>query len=82
MNALTPKEVSIIQMALQTLIEDNEKISKDYTLPFTGEARMLMKDILVNAKSALSKIVKASGNFVQLDAYNEGDENEFLTKQS
>jgi biotin carboxyl carrier protein len=82
MNALTPKEVSVIQMALQTMIEENETVSKDYTLPFTAEARKMMKEIHATAKSALEKIVKASGHFVQLDAYNEGDEKEFLTKQS
>lgn len=79
---LTPKEVSIIQLALQTLIEDHEAVSKDVTLPFTPEARSIQRDILTTARSALSKIVTASGQRVQLDPYREGDENEFLTKES
>lgn len=82
MNTLNPKEISIIQMALQRLIEDNEKISKDYTLPFTAEARMILKDMLVTARSALTKIAKVSGHLVKMDEYKAGDEDDFLTKQS
>lgn len=82
MNALTPDEVLIVQMALQQIIEDNEAVSTDSTLPFTPEARTMMRDMLKNAKSALVKIQKASGCAIQLDPYNEGDEKEFLTKES
>ena len=82
MNALIPKEVTIIQMALIALIEDMTEVSKEPSYPFTPESRKDMNDILSNAKSALDKIALASGKLVQLDAYNEGDEIEFLTKQS
>lgn len=82
MNALNPNEVAIIQMALGGMIEDLEEVSKNPSYPFTPEARKDQRDILSTAKSALAKIVLASGKAVRLDPYREGDENEFLTKQS
>ncbi len=82
MNALTPKEVKVIHMALEIFIEDNTAMRTDQTLPFNVEARVMMKDLFNTATSALKKIQLASGYAVQLDPYNEGDEKEFLTKQS
>lgn len=81
-NRLTPKEVRVIQIALITMIEDVTETTQNVTIPFTPEARSISKDILLNAKSALEKIAKTSGHAVQLDAYQDGDEKEFLTKQS
>lgn len=74
MNTLTPKEVKVIHMALETFIEDNTAMRTDQTIPFNGEARRLMKDMFETATSALKKIQLASGYAVQLDPYNEGDE--------
>ena len=82
MNALTPKEVTVIQMSLSALIEDMATASKEPSYPFTPESRRDMNEILSTAESALAKIALASGKLVQLDAYKEGDEEEFLTKQS
>lgn len=81
-NQLTPPEITIIQMALQQVIEDNESVTKDPTIPFTPEARAIARDIIKNAKSALSKVQKVSGHVVKMDPYQEGDEQEFLTKKS
>jgi hypothetical protein len=81
-NNLNPDEVTMIQMALATLIEDMEAVSKDVTIPFTPEARIYNKQILKAAKSALGKIQQASGHEVKLDPFVEGDQDEFLTKQS
>ncbi len=81
-NNLTPDEVAVIQMALSGMIEDLETVGKDPTIPFTPEARKHSREILTAAKSAHMKMAKASGMAVKLDKYNEGDENEFFTKQS
>ncbi len=81
-NTLTPHEVKIIQLALTTMIEDMTDSSKNINFPFTPEARGLIADMLSTAKSALDKIAKASGHLVQLDPYQDGDEKEFLTKES
>jgi hypothetical protein len=81
-NVLTPKEVKIIQMALQQVIEDNEAVSKNQNIPLTPEARGMMKDMFDTAKSALGKLQNTTGFAVQMDKYQDGDEKEFLTKQS
>lgn len=82
MNALSPDEVAVIQMSLVGMIEDIEEGSKNQNFPFTPKARKDMRDILKTAKSALAKIILASGKAVRLDPYKEGDEKDFLTKQS
>ncbi len=82
MNKLSPEEVAVTQMALSGLIEDMEAVSKDAKPPFTPEARKYQRQILTAAKSAKAKFVTASGKEVSLDPYKEGDETEFLTKQS
>ncbi len=82
MNALTPKEVKVIHMALEVFIEDVTTSSKDPSLPFNPEARTMFKDMIETANAALIKIQLASGYAVRLDPYNEGDEKEFLTKES
>ena len=82
MNTLTPKEITVIQIALGGVIEDIDIAMKDTRIPFPPEIRKDMRDILTNAKSAFFKIQKTSGHFVQMDPYVEGDEKDFLTKQS
>lgn len=82
MNALNPNEVTVIQMALTSMIEDMEEVSKDTKLPFTPQARSEMRDMVNHAKSALGKIALASGKLIKLDPYQEGDEKEFFTKRS
>lgn len=81
-NVLNPREVAIIQMALGVQIEDLEIASKDPNLPFMPEVRKDMKEILLASRSALAKMEKVSGFLLKLDPYKEGDESEFLTKQS
>lgn len=82
MNILLPNEILMIQMALSATIEDIEISSKDPKLPFTPEARKDMRDMLSTAKSAHQKITVAIGREIRLDPYVDGDEKEFLTKQS
>lgn len=81
-NKLTPDEVVVMQMALSGLIEDLEATSGNPSLPFTPEARKYQKEMLAAAKSALAKVAAVSGKLIKLDPYNEGDETEFLTKES
>jgi len=38
MNALNPKEIKVIQMALEVFIEDNTAIRTDPSIPFNVEA--------------------------------------------
>ncbi len=82
MSVLSPKEVAITQMALSGLIEDLEAVSTNPSYPFTPDARKDQKDMLTAARSAMKKLADTSGMEVKLDPYKEGDEDEFLTKQS
>lgn len=82
MTVLSPNEVAITQMALSGLIEDLTAVSTNPEYPFTPEARKDQKSMLDAAKSAHAKLAATSGLEVKLDPYMEGDEEEFLTKQS
>lgn len=80
----SPAEVKIIILGLQTTIEDLEAVSKDIRHPFTPESRKDMKDMLAagySAKKKLEDVVNKGVAFV-LEEYKEGDEKDFLTKQS
>lgn len=79
---LSPKEVLTIQMALAMMIEDVEASSKDVRIPFTPQTRKEIADMLLNAKAAKAKIDLAVGNECIIQPYQEGDEKEFITKQS
>lgn len=80
-NTLSPKEVAVIQLALQDMKEVLEETQKMGT-PWNTQAITDLKDIYANCKSALEKITKISGLPVSLAKYEEGDEKEFFTKES
>lgn len=77
-------ELKIFVMGIERIIEDFEAISKDQSIPFTPEARKDMKDILTASYSAKKKLemVINKGVAFKMEEYREGDEDEFLTKQS
>lgn len=81
-NLLVPEEVMAIGLGLSRLIEDMETVNKDGNIPWTPEAILIQGQILSNARSAAKKIEQMTGFVCKLDPYKEGDENEFLTKQS
>lgn len=78
--AFTPEEVKITQMALITFIEDNEHYKNNETIPFNEEAKRMMNEMSDAANSALAKIQKSSNYKLEMAPYEEGDEEEFLTK--
>lgn len=79
---LSPKEVKVLQMALSVFIEDMDGGLKNPTFPFTPQARSEMKDMLLNAKSAKAKIDLAAGHECTVEPYQDGDEKDFITKES
>jgi len=79
---LTPHEVMAIGLGLSRIIEDMEALNNDDTIPWTPDARKMKAEILNNAKSAAAKIEKATGFECRIDPYKDGDEDEFLTKES
>lgn len=81
---LLPHETKIIILALVQLIEDMDGASKNTDFNFTPDARKDMKEMLSAAYSAKKKleVIVNKGVAFQLDPYVEGDEKEFLTKES
>lgn len=77
--ALTPNEVAVTQMALTTMIEGFEE---NKAMPYTPEAKMMIREMRENAQSAFKKLVLVSGHEIKMEPYKEGDEIEFLTKIS
>lgn len=79
---LNPHEVMAIGLGLSRILDDFESIKNDATIPWTPESRKIQKEIFAAATSAAKKIEAITGFECKLDAYVEGDENEFLTKES
>lgn len=79
---LSPKEVKTIQMALAMMIEDLEAGSKNVSIPWTPQSRKDFADMILNAKLAKAKIDLTVGRECIIEPYREGDEKDFITKQS
>ncbi len=79
-----PQEVMAIGLGLSRVIDDLNamKEGKNANLPWTPDARKAQKEMLAACKSAAAKLEKFAGYKCELPPYNEGDENEFFTKQS
>lgn len=76
-----PDEVKIISMGLAYILEDfNSKNIQQQ--PWTPDARKAQKEMVTAARSAAAKLEKFAGVKCELPPYNDGDENEFLTKES
>lgn len=79
-----PNEVAAIGLGLARVIEDINAMKEGEweNTPWTPEARQIQKDILAACQSAANKIERFTGYKCDLPPYVEGDENEFLTKES
>ena len=75
-NNLTPREVKVIQLALQTFVEDTSEAMTDKKFNF--QARTQLNEMLTAGQGALTKITKASGYELKLEPYHAGDEAEFI----
>lgn len=77
-------ELKIIVMGIERIVEDLEAVSKNPNYPFTPEARKDMNDMLAAAYSSKKKLEKVANKGVafKIEQYEEGDEKDFLTKQS
>ncbi len=71
-------------MGLARVMEDiNAMKHKGYeNTPWTPEARKIQADIMKACQSAATKLEKFAGYKCELPPYIDGDEDEFLTKQS
>lgn len=79
-----PAEVSAIGMGLARIMEDMNAMKKNgyENTPWTPEARKIQADIMAACRSAANKLEKFAGYKCELPPYGNGDEDEFLTKQS
>lgn len=79
-----PHEVMAISMGLARIIEDMNAMKKGDLIntPWTPEARKAQYEILSACQSAAAKLEKFAGIKCELPPYEDGDENEFLTKES
>ena len=79
---LNPNEARTVQLGLARILEDTTVNANNLKIPWNPEARQAMKEIREAAGSAAKKIEKYTGIAATLPEYNEGDEYEFLTKES
>lgn len=79
-----PAEVSAIGMGLARIMEDMNAMKRDgyENIPWTPEVRKIQADIMAACRSAANKLEKFAGYKCELPPYENGDEDEFLTKQS
>lgn len=79
-----PAEVTAIGLGLARVIEDFDAIKKgeNANIPWAPEFRKMQGEILSACRSAAHKLEKFAGYKCELPPYEEGDEDEFLTKQS
>jgi hypothetical protein len=79
-----PDEVRAIGLGLGRVIDDLNSMKRGELLdvPWTPEARKIQKEISAATRSAAAKLEKFTGIKCELPPYIDGDEDEFLTKES
>lgn len=79
---LKPDEAKFISMAVISMIEQLQSTSKNERINWNPEARKNLKDMLSAGASLRIKLLKLGFDMSELPPYLDGDEDEFLTKQS
>lgn len=79
---LKPDEVKFLSMAVLGQIEVLRDTSQDPKINWTPEMRKDLKDMLASGNTLRIKMKNLGFDMRDLPPYNEGDENEFLTKES
>lgn len=79
---LKPKEQMFVSMAVVSMVEQLENTSKNPRINWTPEARKTLKDMLEAGNDLKAKLTKLGFDMTPLPPFEEGDEKEFLTKES
>lgn len=79
---LKPDEARLLSMAVVSMIEQLTATSKNQKINWNPAARKDFKDMLAAGESLRIKLKKLDFDMRDLPPYLDGDENEFLTKQS
>jgi len=79
---LKPNEGKFLSMAVVAKIEELEDTSKNQSINWNPETRKLLKEMLEAGKAVRIKLAKLGFNVSDLPPFIDGDENDFLTKES
>lgn len=79
---LKPDEGKFLSMGVVRMLEDLQITSKNQKINWTPDTRKQIKEMLDAGNSLKAKLLKLGFDMRDLPPYLEGDENEFLTKQS
>jgi hypothetical protein len=79
---LKPEEALFLSMAVVSMIEQLTNTSKNQGINWNPEARGYLRDMLAAAATLKIKMEKLGMPMNDLPPFMEGDENEFLTKES
>lgn len=79
---LKPDEGKFLSMSVVAMIEKLRDTSQNQTINWNPETRKDLKDMLQAGESIRIKLKKLGFDMRDLPPYIDGDENEFLTKQS
>lgn len=79
---LKPEEQEFLSMAVLRTLEELHDMEQNPTIPWTPEARKLMKDMTAAGKALKVKLEKLGFDMTMPPEFKTGDEQEFFTKQS
>lgn len=79
---LKPNEGKFLSMSVVSMIEQIYETTKNPKLNWNPETRKDLKDMLEAGNSLRLKLEKLGFDMRELPPYFDGDEEEFLTKQS
>lgn len=79
---LKPAEGKFLALATMALLTDMEEGNQHPQFNWTPEARRDFREIIEAGKSLRIKLAKLGFNMTNLPPFKEGDQDEFLTKES
>ena len=79
---LKPQEAAFLGMAVMSMIDNLERQAKEQNLNWTPAARSTFREMLTAAAGLKVKMEKMGFDMRELPPFEEGDEQEYFTKQS
>lgn len=79
---LKPDEGRFLLMAAGRVLEELVASANDETIPWNPETRKQFKEMIAAGQSLKTKLSKLGFDIEDVPPYNEGDEKDFLTKES
>lgn len=79
---LKPEEGKFLSMCVVSMIEQLRISSQNQTINWNPEARKDLKDMRMAGESLRQKLVKLGFDMRELPPYIDGEEKDYLTKES